>query len=653
MANWTIDFMSRTGKKIHVSIAGATGNNDISLTPAEVPFTTEEEGREDLFIPVKTQSGYINVITDDLDLARNIIPIEGGVRKVTVLQKQQWTDASGTLLWQGYVQPKMLSMRLWQGKLKLAIPVECPLSALKYRTFAATANTMTIARIIYNMTGDFTNNVFQSTYIGNPGDAGGGASYYKQYSWLAKQVYMSLFSEKEYSQLEVMEKICTFFGWTLRSQAETLYFLMSRNVDSAAYNSLTTIARAQLISDTPTSTSSSWNEQEITESMFADGKTEIVMFKGCKDAVVECSLEEFDERFQTPDSDIKTAINDQTIPLPAKIDTTQETGEIFPTWYWTNVGPIQNVGGWTVETLNCQIILDKHDSTNVDDWTYQFNVLNTPKSYWYDEGSLTQGPSWGVDETYPSQLTLTRNSVVSFVTNGGLKIKFARGSGINQKFSIKIGNLYYNPSTGSWEQNSSICYAINNEFTVNIPSGGLSGELTLIVYGYDDSLGYEERTTIISGISFEFTPAQEEEYSENKNEVKFVQSSGSAFADVKSFDSDICLKDSYIKSSMNLLLENDGTTYCTSLNYGPNVSQDTFNPLQILANEAAEEGGKVGEMIKHKIRTDNLQNTITPLSIIYIGYNIDAMLYPASFEYDWQDDTLKMNLIKREYTGIL
>jgi hypothetical protein len=135
--------------------------------------------------------------------------------------------------------------------------------------------------------------------------------------------------------------------------------------------------------------------------------------------------------------------------------------------------------------------------------------------------------------------------------------------------------------------------------------------------------------------------------------VKFVQSSGSAFADSKSFESDICLKDSYIKSSMNLLLENDGQTYCTSLNYGPNVSRDTFNPLQILANEAAEEGGKVGEMIKHRIRTDYLQNAITPLSIIYIGYNIDAMLYPASFEYDWQDDTLKMNLVKREYTGIL
>ena len=121
--------MSRTGTPYHIAIDGKIGA-DMSLTPAADPFVTQEEGDADLFVPVRTQSGSIRIETDDAQLIRNIIPDSGGTRKVSVTNAQ-----SGVVVWKGYVQPKMLSMRLFSGQQVVSIPVECGLAALKYRAY--------------------------------------------------------------------------------------------------------------------------------------------------------------------------------------------------------------------------------------------------------------------------------------------------------------------------------------------------------------------------------------------------------------------------------------------------------------------------------------------------------------------------------------
>ena len=74
MANWIVDFKSIAGNLFRIQIDGAPGQSDISLTPSDHPFYIEEEGKEDLFVPVKTQSGYVEVITDDFSLLKQILP---------------------------------------------------------------------------------------------------------------------------------------------------------------------------------------------------------------------------------------------------------------------------------------------------------------------------------------------------------------------------------------------------------------------------------------------------------------------------------------------------------------------------------------------------------------------------------------------------
>ena len=147
-----------------------------------------------MFVPVKVQTGYINIISSDVALTRNIIPTTGGTRTVDLYEI---TPTGNKLLWQGYVEPQMLSMKIWQGPQKLKIPVECPLSALKYTPFSSQKGTMTIAELLYGLTTDFTRVYIQGTPIG-PSTS---TTIFTTYSWLGKKIYPSLFTSASMADL--------------------------------------------------------------------------------------------------------------------------------------------------------------------------------------------------------------------------------------------------------------------------------------------------------------------------------------------------------------------------------------------------------------------------------------------------------------------
>ena len=80
---WKITFETIAGDVIEVLIQdnGWTGSVT-QLQAANQPFTTEEDNDTDAFVPIRTQTGYINIITSDINLVRNIIPRNGTTRKV-------------------------------------------------------------------------------------------------------------------------------------------------------------------------------------------------------------------------------------------------------------------------------------------------------------------------------------------------------------------------------------------------------------------------------------------------------------------------------------------------------------------------------------------------------------------------------------------
>jgi len=607
-------------------IAGKSGNTNEALLPDAEPLVTQEEGNNNMFITMQPQTGYVNVISSDVNFVRTIIPISGGTRQVLIYET---VNSNDVLRWKGYVQPQMLSYKLWQGKLKVAIPIECCISALKYKTYQRTEEQQTVAKMIYNVSQDFSNCVFQGTFIGTQtGDA------YALYSWLAKKIYVSLFTDNQYTYYDVLAKICTFFGWTCRSVGTTLYFIHNRNIDTNGSRVLYSLSRAQMNMTTPVGAEEEWSEVQFPINAFANKKTELVLFEGVRKATVQCSLESWTSDVEFPDAAIKTAIDNGTLPQPTRVDTTTQ-GLGTATYYYTQYGDY-TVGGWTIHAFNTNILLLKNGSIDVADWQYVFDILWTPRADAYE-----QDPSFGsqyvVTDYFYGLLTLKDTNVTSYSVPGTLDIQFSNHGGRNSlSFTFKIGDKYYNPSTGEWQTAvpANRCVALDNKITLNIPEA-ISGQIEIVI-----STQYS-----LSGIRMEFKSNEDSIINSEINEIVHSQMSGVGFSEDKEITTDMCLKETYISNSKNILLNNDGTP-CDGLVDDANQAAPKFNPLVRLAEEVAREGSRVGEMVKFDIRREFLSDEVTPTTLFMVD-ELDDMFYPCSISQNWRDDVLKMKLIKR------
>ena len=56
--------MDRTGTAFHLGIydKNSTSGEAVSLTGSSQPFTTNEEDDNDIYMPIRTQSGYIRFV---------------------------------------------------------------------------------------------------------------------------------------------------------------------------------------------------------------------------------------------------------------------------------------------------------------------------------------------------------------------------------------------------------------------------------------------------------------------------------------------------------------------------------------------------------------------------------------------------------------
>lgn len=295
MAYWYVRFKSRDGYAYEARISGLSGNTNIQLQGAVDPFVTEEKNTDDMFEPVITQSGYLNIEDDGKDYNgntfdwHNLVPSNSKERQVELYRI---SNGSTTLKWAGYIQPCTFDGDYLLIGQTRKFPLVCLLSQLESEDVDPEAyETANIARIIYYLTGDFAQNyAFQ-----------GFSSVIEE--WLPIRVNWSLFADIEFndeaaygvtyeakiSKLELLEDVCKFFGWTCRIQARTVYFSSPDSI--IAEGGWQTVSAANLLSIaggkqvTPTETS--WQDYAMTSNPFAtDDNTEYYL-PGIKKAIIK------------------------------------------------------------------------------------------------------------------------------------------------------------------------------------------------------------------------------------------------------------------------------------------------------------------------------------------------------------------------------
>lgn len=622
MGIWTVDFISRTGDAYQVIIEGGSHSGTIALTPSADPFVTQEEGDADLFVPVRCQTGYINIETDDVSVVRGIIPSAGGVRKVYLYR-------GVSQVWRGYVQPQVLKFRMWNGPQEVGIPIECPLSALKYRTFGYfSTRTVTIGEVLGAILHPEFNNVRMQGAMLFPS----GSDYSR--AWLWKRINTSLLKKEGRTDFDALEDICSLFGWTARSVADTVACTFYRNL-RANITDLYRTSTDTLLEQGTYKTAVNWSSQTIPDGAAVGNDSRISLYEGVKNAVVTCQTDVFDTEIDSPESNqIALAVDNGTLASTLHEREWVESGEGLYEKYWeafpSGGGEVQ-IGDWYLSGFNVSFSLDKHGTTNIDEWEVGMNIQSTTK-----RAGNPGGPYTDVVEVFDGRLQLRHTADTTF-TAGYLKIVGADYTDVR----IWIGNRVFDYANGRWATDPTNVAPMPVSKRAIIGQGGMTGAVKVELYNIDTmDLGTVRK---ISQIKVQFTQLDADDYIPD-TEIRHEASVGASFTGTKELTTNLCVYEPFLQRSENEIL-NPNLTLCAGL-YDTPSSGATFNPLQRVADEAAAELSEPIELVELNIRREELSNDINPMSDIYID-SLGANYYPVSIGRRWREDLLQVKFVKR------
>lgn len=286
--NYTITFKSlRAGTVYTVNIGGGTGTA-IPLKGASQPFTTQEDASEDIFTPVRTQSGYIRIVDDGKDANGNALSADWwkDLIPATDTSRPVMLTSGGTVMWQGYMQAQTFSGELFGNPQEREFPVQCAVSSLNGTEVAINigmlCNFAYLLNYIFGTVAVLTLNNFYFQ----------GGAHAQQ--WLLKKFDWSNFLNfgedgvtAKYNLLQILEDVCRFWGWTCRTYRQDVYF---NCVDDTAESTFLALTGAQLTTMAGGTTAGTVNTTYVPftiGNVFASTANEDTQMRGPGKAVVK------------------------------------------------------------------------------------------------------------------------------------------------------------------------------------------------------------------------------------------------------------------------------------------------------------------------------------------------------------------------------
>ena len=293
--HWKILFKSlRAGTVYTVNIwkdGTLPSGYPLTLKGAAEPMTTDEDADEDMFCPVRKQSGYFRIVDDgratnasyqevDFDW-KEMLPVNDTDRPVTL------TAGIGNVVWQGFMQAQNFGSELYGNPQSHEFPVQCCLSLLSAIKVSTSINELkNFAFLIDHMISQIPCCQITSVVVQGGSDAR---------TWLLKKFDWQNFlnndddeAESDYNLGQVLEDFAKFWGWTARTMGQTLYLTCADDTTERSFLTLTRQQLATLASGTSAGTvTSSMPSTTFSGDIFASTDNDDYLNRGPQRAVVK------------------------------------------------------------------------------------------------------------------------------------------------------------------------------------------------------------------------------------------------------------------------------------------------------------------------------------------------------------------------------
>ena len=302
--HWQIKFVSlrsHTTYVLNVYDANYSGT-PVQLKGGSEPFTTEEDADEDMFKPVRTQSGTFRVVDDGKDANGNTLSAANSLKAMLPntdtdrpVQLTKKVGDTWVVLWMGYMQAQNFGSVLYGDPQEREFPVQCCLSVLNATQVSTTEGALhNFAYLLQTVLTTLPVNTFSSFVIQGGADAR---------NWLLKKFDWNNFltetedsdAEPRYSHYQILEDMCQFWGWSCRTYKNVVYLTAMDDTAEQTLLTLTPTELGQLASESSSSAGTVSNVGSATAlsgDIFASTDNDSFMNRGPNKATVKATVNE-------------------------------------------------------------------------------------------------------------------------------------------------------------------------------------------------------------------------------------------------------------------------------------------------------------------------------------------------------------------------
>lgn len=653
--HWQVKFRSLRSNNLftaNIYDNSYTSSTPVQLTGAAVPFETMEDDTEDMFVPVRMQSGYLRIVDDGTINWRSIIPATDTSRPVKL------TNSNGDVLWQGFLQAQNFGSSLFVTPQQHDFPLQCSLAVtsitevdylqIEMQNFAYLLREIILS--IPQVCRPYT------IYVQGGSDA---------QEWLMKKIDWQNFVnvkkdgsiEANKNLYECLESMCRYWGWTARTYGENLYLtcvddstepnFLRLSLDDLLYLAVGTTAGTNV---------GPLSSVTFGTDIYASENNTDYQERGPNKAVVT--------------SDGNTADSEVVKAFPDSVLKTMYSGGFYTETYDNGLRAFitNNISSFADNMLVGTCASD-----------VSFNAMRV-----VDQGLTIDGQDYTavrIKPTYNGTVLASFHTVyehnyydvpISGFSTGGLfmygdvvrqgkRYEYANDNGTGKsfiRFKIGIGKtknsaLWYNNSAGTWSSTASeISVRVGGTekreilWSARTNNANLQGFLYVDILGSNDmkheseqgfidrfdlvDFRVEFRRSVHAGISSVFDTyerASSQEYDAfNGTMVDQEWSSSNIFA-----------TDKDMEFGYGVLSNPDGTPF-TGHNYG-GVTQE---PEQHLANRVATYWASS----KRRLSCELMVGSAPDLTPMNKGIIDGTVLYPISISRNWRDDVMMVEFMQ-------
>ena len=637
-------FKSLDGETFTLRIDGVTPSAALPLS--DDPIETDEDSDSDMFMPVRTQSGYIRILSTDKTTWRQFIPSSATAMPVTLMR-------GTSIVWQGYVQTGTYGTT-WPAIYEdFELPIVCGLSVLESFDVdvQGPGDMVTVGQLLAYLFGKLSGLTYKAYFhTGNPNS---------NPAWLQYKVLWRNFLDEDdgtlkpsYNCLEILEEICKFYGWSCRTHGDGIWF--TSITDDERSDIVAVYTMQELAAGTTSTPAESFTHITLADADFASNDHSEEWIPGCKSVKFNSELNAFDTIVEVPKDELLRAHRNDTP---------------FRNEHWkdhdANEAWIQFRGAINYE--NALVKIKSYVESAVDNQPQCFGRLiifdtdmNEPKLRYNWTLSIDAFRSEDYGPRHSSTPLIEIESKAAYILSDGILYINGKTDNVvagNATCVLKVGNQYWNGT--AWTSTAST-------FTLQCDSEGVEDTRTSINETEYQGTGIPITTTMTGKIYFAikdvppfvwaaivdmngYFPLQDFEIGfvrrqqdSEANDLNYT-ATGGAFPEEVTVDSIFCTDkvktegDNTMRCEMGYGLLMSNTAVIDTIHYKSSYQK----PEQHNANLIAAYGSTIRQVLT--LQLWNSRVAASPKSVITFE---GKQYFPVAISHQWRDGITEIKLME-------